>query len=224
MAVSSSESLYQKGFGVVNRDFNASVNVSLETVCGRKHTALCLEVVAVQWVWVSNLTWLMLRLFTATFQKERPFFQLKVTCIIFRLVQLSPGMGLCVLVLVPGCDVALPGSGGDAFSCEMPGEESKKFWFFPFSRQSGIQCCCSTLGRFTKMSFGFFTKTDCSILDNSLFAIEKLGIVIKPGGTCVLLSLQCFYFLPAQAELWWFSRAWKTLAQNGRNSRELHQV
>lgn len=51
-------------------------------------------------------------------------------------------------------------------------------------------------GRFTKMSFGVFTKLDYLILDNSLLAIEKLGIVTKPGEACTSFSpAQCFYLL-----------------------------
>lgn len=51
-------------------------------------------------------------------------------------------------------------------------------------------------GHFTKMSFGFFTKLDYLILDNSLLAVEKLGIVTKPGEACTSFSsAQCFYFL-----------------------------
>ena len=52
------------------------------------------------------------------------------------------------------------------------------------------------------MSFGFFAKMDCLILDSSLLAIEKLGIVTKPGEACTsFIFTECFYFLPALAEL-----------------------
>lgn len=61
---------------------------------------------------------------------------------------------------------------------------------------------------FTKMSFGFLTKLDYLILDNSLLAIEKLGIDTKPGEACTSLSsAQVFLLLTALAvlsegELW----------------------
>lgn len=73
------------------------------------------------------------------------------------------------------------------------------------------------------MSFGCFTKMDCFILDSSLLAIEKLGIVTKPGeARTSFIFAQGFSFLPALAELFCAlrlsqncsGRAQQTLAQN----------